>query len=113
MDDYGFREKFTFQMTLNYAMQFWKFHHKPTASGHPGPKRMHLNLLRGYFWPGMRQDVIRYANFCRSCHRAKAKRQGLLQPLPVPQHRWMDITMDFIVDLPVCIRRGRQHRHLM
>src|SRR6267378_8380827 len=25
MDDYGFREEFTFQMTLNYAMQFWKF----------------------------------------------------------------------------------------
>ena len=93
-----------------------EIHHKPTASGHPGPKRMHFNLLRGYFWPGMRQDVIRYANFCRSCHRAKAKnikRQGLLQPLPVPQHRRMDITMDFIVDLPVCIRRSRQHRHLM
>ena len=33
--------------------------------------------------------------------------------VPVPQHRWMDITMDFIVDLPVCTRRGRQHRHLM
>jgi len=93
-----------------------ELYHKPTASGHPGPRRMHSNLIRGYFWPGMRQDVMQYANFCPSCHRAKAKsikKQGLLQPLPVPQHRWMDITMDFIVDLPVCTRRGRQHRHLM
>ena len=59
-------------------------YHKPTASGHPGPRRMHSNLIRGYFWPGMRQDVMQYANFCPSCHRAKAKsikKQGLLQPL--------------------------------
>jgi hypothetical protein len=59
---------------------------------------------------------MKYANFCPSCHSAKAKsikKQGLLRPLPVPQHRWMDITMDFIVDLPVCKRRGRQHRHTM
>jgi hypothetical protein len=90
--------------------------HKPTASGHPGPKRMYSKLIRNYHWPGMRQDVLRYANFCPSCHRAKAKnvkKQGLLQPLPVPQQRWMDITMDFIVNLPPCVRRNRSYKHVM
>ena len=77
---------------------------------------MFQNMLRGYYWPGMRQDVMQYARYCPSCHRAKAKstkKQGLLQPLPIPQQRWMDLTMDFMVELPLCTRRGRTYKHMM
>ena len=40
---------------------------------------------------------------CDSCNKHKSDRQrpiGLLQPLPVPEHPWHTITMDFITSLP-------------
>jgi hypothetical protein len=40
---------------------------------------------------------------CDSCQRIKAKHQrpaGLLQPLQIPQWKWDEIGMDFIVGLP-------------
>jgi hypothetical protein len=40
---------------------------------------------------------------CDSCRRIKAEHQrpaGLLQPLQIPQWKWDEIGMDFIVGLP-------------
>jgi hypothetical protein len=44
-----------------------------------------------------------YVAVCDSCQRIKAEHQrpaGLLQPLQIPQWKWDEIRMDFIVDLP-------------
>jgi transposase InsO family protein len=91
-------------------------HHIIRTAGHPGPKAMYRNLLRGYYWPGMKQDCKQYADNCSSCHRAKSRtilKQGLLKSLPIPQRKWVDLSMDFIVDLPPCYRNGRTYRHGM
>ena len=51
----------------------------------------------------MTADINRYINNCYACRRAKAPRDkkfGLLEPLPVPEQRWKDIAIDFIVELP-------------
>ena len=51
----------------------------------------------------MYDTVARYVKSCHTCSRSKAsrdKKQGLLKPLPVPQRRWRDISVDFIVGLP-------------
>jgi hypothetical protein len=40
---------------------------------------------------------------CDTCHRVKAKHQRpvrLLQPLKIPEWKWEEIGMDFIVGLP-------------
>lgn len=91
-------------------------HHRDNRAGHPGPKGMHRLLLRNYFWPGMKSDCKRYADNCTTCRRSKArnvKKQGLLQPLPVPQRKWLDITVDYIQDLPPCKRNGRTYRNIL
>jgi hypothetical protein len=45
---------------------------------------------------------------CDTCHRVKAnhlKSAGVVQPLTIPLWKWDDISMDFIVGLPLTTRK--------
>jgi hypothetical protein len=51
----------------------------------------------------MKWDVMKYVALCDTCQRVKAEHQrpaGLLQPLKIPEWKWWEIRMDFIVGLP-------------
>jgi hypothetical protein len=51
----------------------------------------------------MKKDVAAHVALCDVCQRVKAEYQrpaGLLQPLKVPEWKWEEIGMDFIVGLP-------------
>ena len=51
----------------------------------------------------MKREVAKYVSECDICHRVKAshlKPAGTLQPLSIPEWKWEDISMDFIVGLP-------------
>jgi transposase InsO family protein len=83
--------------------------HDTPAAGHPGISRNYELLFREYFWPGMKDTITRYIRNCHVCARAKASRtrkNGVLKPLPVPERRWKDISMDFVSGLPLCKRHG-------
>ena len=78
-----------------------KAHDQP-ACGHPGIARTNELIRREYYWRGMRNTITQYVANCYTCQRAKAprnKEHGLLQPLPVPEKRWQDLSMDFIIGL--------------
>ena len=50
----------------------------------------------------MYESIRKYVASCHVCQRSKASReayQGLLRPLPIPERRWEDISVDFIVKL--------------
>jgi hypothetical protein len=77
--------------------------HDSKVAGHFGLAKTIKLLARDFWWPKMLTDVRRFIKTCDTCGRIKTPRHapyGLLQPLPVPQQHWHDITMDFIVDLP-------------
>lgn len=47
--------------------------------------------------------VCWYVCHCHVCKQNKDfqfKKQGVLQPLPVPKQRWQDISIDFVTDIP-------------
>jgi hypothetical protein len=51
----------------------------------------------------MKREITEYVARCDSCQRIKAEHQrpaGLLQPLQIPQWKWDEIGMEFIVGLP-------------
>jgi hypothetical protein len=51
----------------------------------------------------MKQDVAEYVALCDTYQLVKAEHQrpaGLLQPLKIPEWKWEEIGMDFIVGLP-------------
>jgi hypothetical protein len=54
-------------------------------------------------WQGIKQDVNSFVKQCCVCQQDKhelCNYLGLLQPLPIPQQSWSDISMDFIEGLP-------------
>jgi hypothetical protein len=77
--------------------------HYSAYSIHPGSTTMYQDLKQRYWWCGMKRDVAAHVALCDTCHRVKAEHQrpaGLLQPLKVPEWKWEEIGMDFIVGLP-------------
>jgi hypothetical protein len=77
--------------------------HDSAYSIHPGSTKMYQDLKQRYWWYGMKRDVTAHVVLCDTCHRVKAEHQrpaGLLQPLKVPEWKWEEIGMDFIVGLP-------------
>jgi hypothetical protein len=71
---------------------------------HPGSTRMHHDLRRQFWWTRMKREIARYVSKCDIYRKVKAdymKPGGLLQPLSIPEWMWDDISMDFIVGLPL------------
>jgi transposase InsO family protein len=99
--------------------------HDSPAGGHPGRSKTLELLSRVYYWPKIYESVRRYIASCYICQRSKASREaynGLLRPLPIPERRWQDLSVDFIVDLPdsrgytnilVVVDRLTKMRHLI
>ncbi|RLM79741.1 gag-pol [Panicum miliaceum] len=77
--------------------------HDSAYSIHPGRTKMYQDLKERYWWYGLKRDVATHVALCDVCQRVKAEHQrpaGLLQPLKVPEWKWEEIGMDFIVGLP-------------
>jgi hypothetical protein len=82
--------------------------HDSAYSIHPGSTKMYKDLKTWYWWYGMKRDIAEYVSLCDTCQRVKAEPQrpaGLLQPLRIPEWKWEEIRMDFIVGLP-CTQAG-------
>ena len=55
------------------------------------------------YWKGMKRAVRQFVRDCAVCQQFKydsSPYPGLLQPLPIPERLWTDISMDFIEGLP-------------
>jgi hypothetical protein len=77
--------------------------HETTYSIHPGSEKMYQDLKKRFWWYGMKREIAEYVVVCDSCQRIKAEHQrpaSLLQPLQIPQWKWDEIGIDFIVGLP-------------
>jgi hypothetical protein len=77
--------------------------HASPIGGHSGIHRTFGRLQENVYWVGMRKDVEEFVKTCAICQQTKAANHtpyGLLQPLPIPDRVWEDISMDFIVGLP-------------
>nr|GEX51560.1 putative reverse transcriptase domain-containing protein [Tanacetum cinerariifolium] len=77
--------------------------HKTRYSMHPEADKMYYDLRDMYWWPSMKRDIAMYVSKCLTCLKVKAEHQrpsGLLQQPEIPEWKWDNTTMDFIVKLP-------------
>jgi hypothetical protein len=70
---------------------------------HEGNVRTLHRIRRDFHWKDMKPTILEYVQNCSVCQRHKwqtLQPAGLLQPLPIPQQIWADISMDFVEGLP-------------
>jgi hypothetical protein len=80
--------------------------HLSKFSIHLGSTKMYQYLRINFWWSNMKVDITKYVAECDT-FRVKdshLKSVGVLQPLTVPLWTWDDISMDFIVGLPLTAR---------
>ena len=79
--------------------------------GHYNPMEGHSCILRtlkriaaSFYWVGMKANIKRFVTHSEVCQKNKSSNMeptGLLQPLPIPDNIWEDISMDFIKGQPL------------
>ena len=77
--------------------------HDTLTAGHGGYLKTLKRLTATFFWPKMKQEVKNWVQNCLICQQSKYQAlapAGLLQPLPIPNQIWEDISIDFIIGLP-------------
>ncbi|GKV05138.1 hypothetical protein SLEP1_g17180 [Rubroshorea leprosula] len=77
--------------------------HNTSYTVHPGSTKMYHDLRSTFWWRNMKREIARFVSQRLTCQKVKAEHQRLprkLQPLPIPQWKWENITMDFVMGLP-------------
>ena len=78
-------------------------YHDDQLAGHWGVDKTKELLERKFYWPGLATDVKEYVTTCSVCQHIAIPRHkpyGKLQPLPVPERPWQEVSLDFITQLP-------------
>ncbi|MCH83302.1 transposon Tf2-1 polyprotein, partial [Trifolium medium] len=90
------------QKSLLIPTMLEEFHSTPNG-GHSGFYKTYRRIAANVYWIGMKGTIQEFVRKCDICQRQKymaTSPGGLLQPLPVPNQIWEDISMDFITGLP-------------
>jgi hypothetical protein len=69
---------------------------------------MYKDMMKLFFWVGMKHDVVHFIAKCLGFQQVKDDHHhpgGLLQPHDVPMSKWEVISMDFVVGLPLTYHR--------
>ncbi|GKB25751.1 putative mitochondrial protein [Tanacetum coccineum] len=81
-----------------------KYFHNEAIGGHSGVHVTTKKLSAVFYWKGLKKMVKQWVRECDICQRQKpdlSAYPGLIQPLPIPERVWTEVTMDFIEKLPI------------
>ena len=73
-------------------------YHESLAAGHQAVLKTTRQIEKLYYWPGMRIEIKAYTTSCEVCQRQQESNHakfGLLHPLPIPEDRGVDLSIDW------------------
>lgn len=98
-----YKKRLVIPRDSQYVALLLQEYHDGLQGGHSGVlktlKWIHAHLN----WDQMRNDIQKYVAECQICQTQKYSTlcpTGLLQPLPIPNQIWEDLSMDFVEGLP-------------
>lgn len=77
--------------------------HHSAIDGHSGATATYHRVRKLFAWSGLKRVVEEFIKQCPIGQHAKHENthpSGKLQPLPIPQEPWQELTMDFVEGLP-------------
>uniref|UniRef100_A0A669F703 Gypsy retrotransposon integrase-like protein 1 n=1 Tax=Oreochromis niloticus TaxID=8128 RepID=A0A669F703_ORENI len=87
-----------------YRLQILSLAHDASLAGHLGVKKTYHRVLRNFFWPGLKSDVVKY---CRSCHTCQVVGKpnkpippAPLHPIPALGEPFERVLLDCVGPLP-------------
>jgi len=87
----------------NLCLKVLRYKHNHIMSEHYGQNKTLCQVQQEYVWPEFWSFIKQFCDSCIKCKHSKAPHQKpyrLLWPLPVLEHLWNSISMDFIEQLP-------------
>jgi hypothetical protein len=104
----GFKDRLVVLKDFELHRKIMDEAHCSRYSIHLGTNKMYQDLKKSFWWIRMKREIAKYVSECDTCRRVKADHLWPvenLQPLSIPEWRWKNICMDFIVGL-TCTSRG-------
>lgn len=98
-----FKGKILLSPTSSLLPAMMTEHDSTPTGGHFGYHKTLARIKSCFVWPNMQKSVKEFVKNCDICQRCKTECSlpaGLLQPLPIPEKVWSDVSMDFIEGLP-------------
>jgi hypothetical protein len=103
-----FKERLVVPMKEALKKKIMDEAHTSRYSIHPGSTKMYHDMRQQFWWTRMKHEAARYVFECDTCQKLKAdymKPGVLLQQLCIIEWKCDDISMDFIVGLPIAARK--------
>ena len=94
--------------------QVMSMNHELTFSEHIGAKKTEVRILPNFFWPRLRQDVIRFCRSCDVCQRTINR--GRVKKVPLGSTPLIDTTFKRVaVDIvrPIAPPSEAGHRYIL
>ena len=87
---------------LDFMIEIIRDAHDQSSCAHSNMNRTEKLIKRYYYWSSMRLSIKRYIRNCHKCQRSKFShddRHELLTSLSIFSQQWVDISIDFIIEL--------------
>ena len=94
--------------------QVMSVNHESAFSGHLGAKKTEVRIFPNFFWPGLRQDVIRFCRSCDVCQRTV--KRGSVKKVPLGSMPLIDTPFKRVaVDIvgPIAPPSEAGHRYIL
>ncbi|KAK2920619.1 hypothetical protein Q8A73_000104 [Channa argus] len=87
-----------------FRLQVLSLAHDHNMSGHLGIKKTYNRVLRYFFWPGLKSDVVKLCRSCHTCQMSGKPNQLIpaapLRPIPVLGEPFEHVIVDCVGPLP-------------